>query len=959
MVDEQVPGDVICATLPNANPADVAMRSRIASRLFGVSHAPSRISRFEVQRVLGSGGMGVVYAAIDPKLERMVALKLLSSDRHLDERHREQLAREARSLAKLSHPNVVTVHEVGEHDGSIFIVMEHVDGVPLQQWMRDQTPSLSEVLHVYIQAAEGLSAAHDAGIVHRDFKPSNVLIGKDGRVRVADFGLAKLGIVPPDRAPGESASGNSQGDLTRSTVLGTPAYMSPEQTVGEIADAKSDQFSLCVALWEAVFGVRPWEPAQLREMAQASGGVIPSPTTRRGGPRWLRRTLARGMSARADARWPSVSALQSALKFGMRRPRRIRLALGAVSIAGMSILSVRALEARCEDPAAALGATWNDERRTALERHVRSTAPFATSAVPALESRIEGYASTWTRARVDTCEATYERREQSDEQFDRSVTCLERARRALASTVDVLVGGSPETIARADRLLNELPAIGDCRDPRLLRDGPTPPPAAIAAEIADVHESIDRASALVVAGEVEEALSLATSGYERALGLGDPATAAEAECAIGQALAAKGDIAGARKRLFAAASGALAARANHVAVDAWHRLVLLAAVDLEAPEEAREWLTLAQSAMALTGESALREAEHLNYEGTVLSAKGDLEAAVELHRRAASMVKDVIGADDMRPVEMERLAGNALFRLGRLEEARDIYSDLEARVVARLGSRHPEYARINHNLALIAEAGGSVTEARRRFNAALSIITAALGPRSLRAAPTLTGLARLLLGEGETDEALRLAALAWDIQRDQLPLGHSERGSPLALLGAANMRLGNLEDALRQFKEVAVVYAAGPHKAELPKIYQNISWLLCELDRCLEARPMNETARRIVSPDSNTRLYVDAVTARIELADGRVEAAIARAESLIEEADEMPYEQELGAEVRWTLAKALAKRGSQEDLSRAVGLADDVVKRFSDAGLRADALPKLARQRQQWSDGPSASDRAR
>ncbi|MBL8743732.1 MAG: serine/threonine protein kinase, partial [Myxococcales bacterium] len=247
------------------------------------------IGRYRVIGRLGEGGMGAVLAAHDPELDRTVALKILHESAG-DERGelRDRLAREARAMAKLAHPNVVAVYDVGADpaSGQLFVTMELVDGTTLRDWLR--TPRSSRaILDVFMAAGTGLAAAHAAGLVHRDFKPENVLVGRDGRVRVGDFGLAR----PPRGAAASDAPLSPT--LTRTgAIIGTPAYMAPEQFLGEAADARSDQFAFAVALFEALRGERPFAGASLRELSEnvVAGRLSPSVAS---GPRWHRRFFAR------------------------------------------------------------------------------------------------------------------------------------------------------------------------------------------------------------------------------------------------------------------------------------------------------------------------------------------------------------------------------------------------------------------------------------------------------------------------------------------------------------------------------------------------------------------------------------------------------------------------------------------------------------------------------------------
>ncbi|MFP2913145.1 protein kinase domain-containing protein, partial [Pyxidicoccus sp. 3LFB2] len=232
----------------------------------------STLARYVVLERIGRGAMGDVYAAYDPELDRQVALKLLRPEgRHLEEL-RSRLLREAQALARLAHPNVVTVHDVGVAGDCLFLALELVEGTTLAEWLKAPRAQ-GEVLRVFRDAGLGLAAAHAAGLVHRDFKPSNVLVGQDGRVRVTDFGLARPSNrgLRPRAASASPRAPNGPAPLTRTGVLvGTPAYMAPEQQQGQGVDALSDQFSFCVALYEALHGVRPFEGLNLEELARAA-----------------------------------------------------------------------------------------------------------------------------------------------------------------------------------------------------------------------------------------------------------------------------------------------------------------------------------------------------------------------------------------------------------------------------------------------------------------------------------------------------------------------------------------------------------------------------------------------------------------------------------------------------------------------------------------------------------------
>jgi len=284
------------------------------------------LGRYLILERLGAGGMGVVFLAYDPELDRKLALKLLHPGpaAHAG-RARARLLREAQAMARLTHPNVVAVHDVGTFGGQVFVAMDFVPGQTLGAWLATRRPDWRAALKLFAQAGAGLAAAHAAGIVHRDFKPDNVLVGDDGRVCVTDFGLARTGtgteasgVMPA--SPRDDA-GPSVALTQAGAVMGTPAYMAPEQYHGESADARADQFSFCVALWEAIYGRRPFAGETLLELAQAvTMGEVQAPG-RAAAPTWLRRTLERGLAVDPAARWPSMSALLAELAHDRWRTR--------------------------------------------------------------------------------------------------------------------------------------------------------------------------------------------------------------------------------------------------------------------------------------------------------------------------------------------------------------------------------------------------------------------------------------------------------------------------------------------------------------------------------------------------------------------------------------------------------------------------------------------------------------
>ena len=285
----------------------------------------SKIGRYDVLERVGAGGMGVVYRAYDPELHREVALKLLKAGRAVgaaNTKRRKRLLREARAMAQLSHPNVIPVYDVGEYGTGLYVAMEFVEGANAREWLKAERPPWRRTLGVFRAAGRGLAAAHNAGLVHRDFKPANVLVGNDGRVRVLDFGLARAQVDEPE--PEMSAQGREEIEsgghwsetLTADgTILGTPIYMAPEQYAGKPADARTDQYSYCIALYEALYGKLPFAARSIKAQARAKyRGEILEPPSGSPVPRRLAGVLRRGLSPRPEDRYPSMPDLLRELR---------------------------------------------------------------------------------------------------------------------------------------------------------------------------------------------------------------------------------------------------------------------------------------------------------------------------------------------------------------------------------------------------------------------------------------------------------------------------------------------------------------------------------------------------------------------------------------------------------------------------------------------------------------------
>ncbi|HMB53962.1 MAG TPA: serine/threonine-protein kinase, partial [Thermoanaerobaculia bacterium] len=505
------------------------------------------VGRYIVLGRLGAGGMGTVYTVYDPELERRVALKLLhpapgpASADGSPRRGADRLLREAQALARLSHPHVLAVYDAGTVDADdgtrrVFLAGELVRGQTLAAWMAGRPRPRREVLRLFTQAGRGLAAAHEAGVVHRDFKPGNVMVGDDGRVRVVDFGLARaarpeggVGVDEGGVAVAEGgvlsaadlAAGGAVATATRTgAVFGTPAYMAPEQRAGERVGPAADQYAFCVALWEALTGERP----TAADLAAAASGD-------RRLPQWLRRALLRGLASDPAARHPSMEALLDALAADPARHRRLWVAavalLGVTGAAGIALHRTALDRAQlCRGGEEAMAETWNRGRRAALAGAFSAGgSAYAEASFAASATALDRWAERWVELHRDACEATRVTGEQSPELLDLRVECLERRRRRLdrllAVAIAVTEGPQPPPPDALAEAFADLPSLARCSDTRaLLAAVPPPQDASTRRRVEALRGRLDEAAVLLQVGRYEAGLAVAEPLVDEAAGVG-------------------------------------------------------------------------------------------------------------------------------------------------------------------------------------------------------------------------------------------------------------------------------------------------------------------------------------------------------------------------------------------------------------------------------------------------------
>jgi tetratricopeptide (TPR) repeat protein/predicted Ser/Thr protein kinase len=800
------------------------------------------IGRYVVLGEIGAGGMGVVHAAYDPELDRKVAIKLLHPHGRDPAAARQRLQREGKAMAKLSHPNVASVYDVGTIEESVWLAMELVAGQTLTKWLAGERRSWREVLDVFVQIGGGLAAAHAEGLLHRDVKPDNVMIEPSGRARILDFGLARSEDDGPVVAPRLQESLLTKlgarpalPAVTRpGAIVGTPSYMAPEQFDRRAIDARADQFAFCVSLWEALYGERPFGGDSLPELANniLEGNRRPPPRSVEI-PRWLRNVLHRGLAIDRDARWPSMRALLDALDRGRARSRIAKglagigiLALGVGGVFAVHHLEQRGKVAACEAAGAEIDAAWNDERRQALRAGLLATeAGHAATTADKVMPWLDDYAGTWRRARVDACvDATVEDL-WDDETLDRSVWCLDERRLELDALVTELADADVETVTRAVQAAASLRRVDPCRDAALLARLP-PPPTESRDEAQAVRVELSRASALQQTAAYDEGLRVANEGLARAERLGWPPLVAAARLRAGELLGRGGRYDDAESMQERAYFIAVDAGASEVALAAAQNLAFTVGSLSRRHADGERWSNHAEALRkSLPDPAGLREAEGLNSLGAVRDAMGAYDEAIALYERALSIFEAAL--DPGHPLIATSLnnVANVLMKKGAYERAATLYERGRAIRENAFGPDHPAVATSINNLAFVRFLQGSYADAAALNEQALSIWERALGLEHPLVAQSLYNLGNVREATGAYGDAAKLHARALAIREKALGAEHPTVAQSLNNLANVRSAAGAYPEATRLHERALEIWekALGPDHPDVATSLNNVA----------------------------------------------------------------------------------------------------------------------------------------
>ncbi|MFZ6178197.1 protein kinase domain-containing protein [Nannocystis pusilla] len=892
------------------------------------------VGRYIILGRLGAGAMGVVYSAFDPELDRKIALKLLHSRGNASLDARARLLREAKSLARLSHPSVVGVHDVGTYGDHIFLAMEFVAGRTLTAWLKEQPRRWPEVLAVMRSAGEGLAAAHAAGLVHRDFKPDNVIIGDDGRARVLDFGLARAsGEAPESLSGGDSdalaaIASASTSAATRSreheaehvlvtrtgALIGTPAYMSPEQHLGQPADALSDQFSFSVALYQALYGVRPFSGGRLSALAyQIVKGKVEAAPAGSQVPNWLRKVVVRGLALDPDGRWPSMHAMLTALARERGLGRRGAWLLGGLGGLGLGLglwLAGASGPSPCQGAEQRLAGIWDAARVAEIEQaFLASGAPYAPDAWQSVHKALSAYAADWLQAHHDACAATHIYGEQSERLLDLRTRCLNRHLGRFKALSDGLAHAGAGTIEHAPEAASLLGDLSICAATDAL-DSVVPPPDD-STKVAAVEARLDDAGAQELAGDYTRAFELALLAVNEATALGYAPLEAEAlrvRARIQRRLA-RHDVSA--ESLAAAIAAAARGRDDPTAATAWTDLVYL--VGTHKPDAVR------------------LDATRLAAEAAIIRAGDDVSLRARLDLGVANGL---------------RLLGRYDEALAPAQRALALYERDDP------GNAH-NIADALHSLALIHHRQGAHDEAQRTFDRAIAAHERAYGRAHPATASVLCHAAVLALERDDLDRAEALAREAHAVRQRTLPRGNvalAESGRILAELAALR---GDLDGAQARYDEALAIYRDQPdvdamHRATLHNDLAILADMRGDLTGAqAHYREALELYRQRFGPEHVYARIVERNLVEVALWLGDPAAALTEAERLIASSPSEPPIQPPVPYLHALRAQALLALGrnadAREAAERAVADLDARIGGAADAEESAIIRATLAR----------------
>ena len=857
-----------------------AALANLESKLFGGAQNHPLIERYALIRRLGSGAFGEVYLAHDPRLDRKVAIKLLRAVAPDPAEAQRRLDREAKSLARSPHPNVVAVYDVGtcetdfSSEPTLFVVMEYVEGPTLDVWLREHR-DWREVLATFLAAGRGLAAAHAVGVTHRDFKPANVIVGDDGRVRVVDFGLAgeTQSRVTHD---GSSDDCSEQSQTFEGWVVGTPAYMAPEQHEGKTAGPRGDQFSFCAALWLGLFGQLPFAGESTQALRLAKQLETPARPLGATAPRWLEEILRRGLSTAPNERWDSMDELLSLLARGVDRQHRRTRTFAVAAALVVTSAGVGGLWSgqpdRC-NPDRALGDAWEQPRIDAAEQALLDTGvAHAEETWLRAKQDLDTYADAWKDAFQGACEASSIEHEEWErwelrEQSHLRLSCLRRARTHFDAVSKTLTGVDAEAVTRVPFVVAGLVPLQSCEDEEALRlRALAPPEPRHASQVADIRSAIATGEAEIAAGHYGKAEDVLLDASKQSAEIGYQPVVAETDYMLGRALEKRGQ--------FDEATEALE-RSLRVATRIGHRAVMqrsstllvgVAGAKQHNLERAKPYVDIA---LASSDSDLERAHVHHNF-GGALYKDGQLDEARAELSQADELRDSALPPGHPRRLGSRRLIAAILAAQGDYAGAEREHRELVALTIEALGPNHPMVGGAHNSLGNALYYQGRYKEAERVYRRGLGVRQRALGLEHPDVAMSLSNVANALHGLGEYRRAIAMNTTALEIYETAFGRDHSLVAETINDRARTHYVLEQYALAESGFREAVEIKTRTlrPNHPSLNIALSNLATVLEAQGKREEAVAVYRKALALVGDDASP----DRFSVRLNLANALVEA---------------------------------------------------------------------------------------
>ena len=793
------------------------------------------------------------------------------------------MIREAQALAQLSHPNVVAVHDAGTFEDDVFIAMEMVEGKTLDAWVKGEKRSVQDILEVMIAAGRGLSAAHKAGLVHRDFKPGNVMVGDDGRVRVLDFGLARAADQEELNEQGSEVglsqkSGNSfdykevssdsspnllQSPLTNAGgVLGTPLYMAPEQHLGLKTGERTDQFGFCVVLYEALYGKRPFAGRSMEELKSEvirQQVCVPRPDT--DVPAWLWKTIYKGLSVKPEDRYPSIDSILEDLDKDpeeVRRQKRLALRrkLFVVVLILLTItlpigvwygLRYRTFQL-CKAAEGEFAGVWDVATKASMRKaFVGTEKSFAQETWERVVRIVDKYHTEWMQMRSDVCEARLIRGTQSEELFDLRMSCLRKLVGELGALANVFTKADAGIVQKAVQASSSITKIAICADEGALR-APYPPPKTteIKAKVASIREKLAEVVALEKTGKYRDGLELVKNLVQEAKAVDYRPVQAETLYWLGSLLDKTGEYKEAEATLFVVARLAGESRDTLLAAKAMDELVSVLGYQQDRHEAGLLLGRSAEVMLSAAGGNDIQRSLHLQKVGAIYLRKAEYKQALQCLRKALVIQSRAMGSKHPDVAITLNKMGLVLYNKNEYDQALEYYHKAMEIMEKTLGPKHPDLAPSLNNIGIVYLSQGEYDKALEYLRKSLSIAKLSLGPKHPRLGLPLHNIGNLFYEKGEDEKALEYYFKAMDMAKS-LGAEHPGVGETLCSISGVFKRQGRYNKALQYYNKALEIMetALGAEHPLVASPLHGIGDVLVYLGRAKQGLEPLERAFRI------------------------------------------------------------------------------------------------------------------